>query len=215
MEQQDDNLEDYILSHIGEEDPILAKLNRETHLKILYSRMLSGHLQGKILTMLSHMIRPKRILELGTFTGYSAICLAKGLQEDGKLTTIEHNDELEGMIRKYFAEAGMDHKIELFIGDIDQIVPNLSDSFDLVFLDADKRQYLNHYHLVFSKVNMGGYIIADNILWSGKVTETPSPSDDQTKGIIEFNDFIANDSRVEKVILPIRDGMTIIRKIRD
>ena len=208
-------LEHYILTHISEEDPVLFQLNRETHMNVLYSRMCSGHLQGSILTMLSKMIQPGNILELGTFTGYSAICLAKGLQKGGKLHTIEINDELEEMAYSYFEKAKLQDTIVQHIGDAAEIIPQLDKTFDLVFIDADKRRYKEHYDLVFDKVPVGGYILADNILWSGKVTDDVDPRDTQTLGILAFNDYIKNDDRVEKIILPIRDGMTIIRKTKD
>ncbi len=206
------DIDKYILEHIDPEDEVLKELNRETHLKVLGARMLSGHLQGKVLTMISKMIQPKNILEVGTFTGYSAICLAKGLKEGGKLITIEIDDELENFAKKYFVKAGLQNKIEQRIGKALEIIPALNITFDLVFLDADKREYVDYYNSVFEKVNSGGYIIADNTLWSGKVLEKPAHEDFQTKGIIEFNKFVANDKRVEKVILPLRDGMTILRK---
>jgi len=205
-------IERYILEHIDTEDPVLQELDRETHLKVLGARMLSGHLQGQLLTLLSKMIQPERILEIGTFTGYSAICLAKGLAETGKLITIELDDELEDMAQKYFAKAGLQHKIIQLIGPAIEIILSLSETFDLVFLDADKREYVGYYNRVFDKVRSGGYIIADNTLWSGKVLDEPASGDEQTLGIIAFNEMIKNDSRVEKVILPLRDGMTIIRK---
>ncbi len=206
------NLDNYILDHIDEEDPVLQELDRETHLKVLGARMLSGNLQGQVLTMLSKMIQPKRILEVGTFTGYSAICLAKGLTEDGKLITIELDDELEALSKKYFEKAGLTGKIEQRIGPALEIIPKIDETFDLVFLDADKEEYSGYFHLVFDRLRSGGIIIADNTLWSGKVLETPAADDHQTKGIIAFNEMIKNESRVEKVILPLRDGMTIIRK---
>lgn len=209
------DMEDYILAHIDPEEPVLSKLNRETNIKTRNPRMLSGHLQGKILTMFCHMIHPRRILEIGTFTGYSAICLARGVQQGGKIISIEKNDELESFIRKYFAAAEVEDLIDLRIGDATQIIPSLEGPFDMVFIDADKREYLNHFNLIFPKISMGGYIIADNVLWSGKVTETPKSSDAQTIGIMNFNDSIANDPRIEKVILPLRDGMTIMRKIQE
>jgi predicted O-methyltransferase YrrM len=206
------NLDKYILDHIDEEDPVLRELDRETHLKVLGARMLSGNLQGQVLTMLSKMIQPKRILEVGTFTGYSAICLAKGLAEDGKLITIEMDDELESFSKKYFEKAGLADKIEQRIGPALEILPEIDETFDLVFLDADKREYADYYNLVFEKVRTGGYIIADNTLWNSKVLKKPSPDDEQTKGIIAFNEMLKNEKRVEKVILPLRDGMTVIRK---
>lgn len=205
-------IEKYILNHIEPEDAILMELDRETHLNVVGARMISGHLQGQVLTMLSNMIHPQFILEIGTFTGYSAICLAKGLQENGKLITIEIDDELESFAKKYFEKAGIQHKIDQRIGAALEIIPTLSQTFDLVFIDAHKPEYPAYYKAVFNKVKSGGYIIADNTLWSGKVLEKPAEDDFQTLGIIEFNSIIKNDGRVEKVILPLRDGMTIIRK---
>lgn len=205
-------IDNYILKHIDREDQLLAELDRETNLKVLGARMISGHLQGQVLSMLSKMIRPNTILELGTFTGYSAICLAKGLQEDGKLITIEIDDELELLAQKYFKKAGIQNRVEQYIGSALEIIPRLNDSFDLVFLDADKREYVKYYKLIIDRVINGGYIIADNTLWSGKVLEEVKNDDHQTRGIQEFNELIKNDSRVEKVILPLRDGMTVIRK---
>ncbi|MBW6534130.1 MAG: O-methyltransferase [Mariniphaga sp.] len=210
--KKENEIDKYILDHIGPEDQVLRELDRETHLKIPGARMISGHLQGKVLTLHSKMIRPERILEIGTFTGYSAICLAKGLKENGKLITIELDDELEELANKYFVKSGLKQKIIQVIGPALEIIPSLSEKFNLVFIDADKREYVEYYNLVFDKVRSGGYIIADNTLWSGKVLDTPVPSDEQTLGIINFNEMIKNDSRVEKVILPLRDGMTIIRK---
>jgi predicted O-methyltransferase YrrM len=206
------DIENYILEHIGSEDPVLQELDRETHLKVPGARMLSGHLQGQLLMLLSKMIQPERILEIGTFTGYSAICLARGLTQTGKLITIELDDELEDLAQKYFYKAGLQKNIIQLIGPALEIIPSLSETFDLVFLDADKREYVEYYNLVFEKVRSGGYIIADNTLWSGKVLHETSPGDAQTLGIIAFNEMIKNDSRVEKVILPLRDGITIIRK---
>ena len=209
---QQNKLDKYILDHIEPEDEVLRELDRETHLNVLRARMISGHLQGQILSMISKMIQPKTILEIGTFTGCSAICLAKGLKQNGKLITIEIDDELEKMASKYFEKAGIRNLISQQIGSAIEIIPQLNEQFDLVFIDADKKEYSNYYHLVFDKIKSGGYIIADNTLWSGKVLDEPATDDFQTKGIIEFNTLIKNDKRVEKVILPIRDGMTIIRK---
>jgi predicted O-methyltransferase YrrM len=206
------DIDNYILDHIDEEDPVLQELDRETHLKVLGARMLSGNLQGQVLTMLSKMIQPEKILEVGTFTGYSAICLAKGLTETGKLITIEVDDELEYLSKKYFEKAGLTDKIEQRIGPALEIIPEIDETFDLVFLDADKKEYTEYFHLVFDKLRTGGIIIADNTLWSGKVLVKPASDDEQTKGIIAFNEMIKNEKRVEKVILPLRDGMTIIRK---
>jgi predicted O-methyltransferase YrrM len=205
-------LHQYILDHIDEEDPVLTELDRETNLKVLGARMISGHLQGQVLTMLAKMIRPKTILELGTFTGYSAICLAKGLPEDGKLITIEVDDELETLAAKYFEKAGVAHLIAQKIGPATELIPSLDQSFDLVFIDADKREYVEYYQLLIDKMQPGAYIIADNTLWSGKVLDKPRHDDGQTIGILEFNKLVKNDDRVEEVILPLRDGMTVIRK---
>lgn len=205
-------LDKYILKHIDVEDEVLYELDRETNLKVLGGRMISGHLQGQVLSLFSKMIQPENILEIGTFTGYSAICLAKGMQKGGKLITIEIDDELESIATKYFEKASVKESIDQRIGSALNIIPTLNKSFDLVFIDADKREYSEYYKLVFDKVASGGYIIVDNTLWSGKVLETPAPDDNFTKSIIEFNTLIKNDKRVEKVILPLRDGMTIIRK---
>ncbi|MFA5588105.1 MAG: O-methyltransferase [Mariniphaga sp.] len=206
------DIENYILEHIEPEDPVLQELDRETHLKMAGARMLSGHLQGQALTMIAKMINPLRILELGTFTGYSAICLAKGLQENGKLFTIEQNDELRDIARKYFIKSGLQHKITLLTGNAKEIIPSLSETFDLVYMDADKREYVDYFNLVFNKVRPGGFILADNTIWGGKVLESTAISDRQTQGIIAFNESVKNNSRIEKVILPLRDGLTIIRK---
>lgn len=205
-------IDKYILDHIEPEDELLKELDRDTHLNVLGARMISGHLQGQVLTMLSKMIQPENILELGTFTGYSAICLAKGLRNGGKLITIEIDDELENLAKKYFIKAGIENKVEQKIGNALEIIPNLNIVFDLVFVDADKREYVEYYQSVFEKVKSGGYIIADNTLWSGKVLDPPAAEDAQTRGIKEFNQLVRNDLRVEKVILPLRDGMTIIQK---
>ncbi|RKD91594.1 O-methyltransferase [Mangrovibacterium diazotrophicum] len=205
-------LDKYILEHSTPEDPVLYELDRETNISILRPRMLSGHIQGMLLTMLSQMIRPKRILEIGTFTGYSAICLAKGLVEDGKLHTIEVNDELEWIATKYIEKAGMQQKIQQHIGDACEIIPSLDETFDFVFLDGNKREYSRYYDLVFDKVRPGGYLLADNILWDGKVVEEVDPRDEQTIGILAFNDKVKNDPRVTQVILPLRDGLMLIRK---
>ena len=204
--------EKYIFENIDPEDEVLRELDRETHLKVLGARMLSGHLQGQVLTMLSKMIQPENILEIGTFTGYSAICLAKGLSVDGKLITIEIDDELENFAHKYFKKSGLESKITYLTGSALQIIPSLKETFDLIFIDGNKREYLAYYHLAFDKLKKGGFIIADNTLWNGKILDVPSPDDSQTIGIMEFNSYVKNDSRVEKVILPLRDGMTIIRK---
>lgn len=205
-------IEDYILQHSDKEDSLLADLERETSLKVINSRMLSGHMQGSILRMLSKMIAPKSVLELGTYTGYSAICLARGLSPGGQLTTIEINDELESIALRYFEKAGLSQVIHLRIGDALEIIPSLEQQFDLVYIDADKKHYSEYYNAVFDRVIPGGWILADNTLWDGKVVDYAGSNDPQTEGIIAFNRRIASDSRVERVILPIRDGLTIIRK---
>ncbi len=207
-----DLLEEYILSHIDEEDSLLKELYRDAHVNLLRPRMLSGHLQGKILKMFCRMMQPKYILELGTYTAYATMCLADGASEDAEIHTIEVNDELEDFIRKYLHRTKLKEKIHLHIGDAEQIIPTLNCEFDMVFIDANKRDYIAYYNMVFPKVRKGGLIIADNTLWSGKVLETPHYTDKQTIGIQQFNDMISKDKRVEKVILPIRDGLTMIWK---
>lgn len=209
----DKALLDYIESHTSPEPPILQRLNRETYAKVLMPRMLSGHLQGRLLAMLSQMICPAAILEIGTFTGYSAICLAEGLREDGKLYTIDINEELEEMVRNFFKEAGVEAKIDYRIGNALDLIPAITASFDMVFIDADKINYNKYYDIIFDKVNKGGFIIADNVLWSGKVMGTPDKKiDADTQAIIDFNQRIQQDERVENVLLPVRDGLMIVRK---
>lgn len=208
-------LDQYILNHISPEEDFLYELDRETHLKVLRSRMLSGHLQGQILSMISCMIQPKCILEIGTFTGYSALCLAKGLAEVGQLHTIEIDDELESIAQKYFVKSGLADRIFQHIGDAREIIPSIGQKFDLVFIDADKREYPEYYNLVFDHVRVGGFILADNILWDGKVVDPDAACEEQTRGILEFNDLIQNDSRVRNVILPVRDGIMVAQKIAE
>lgn len=211
----DQLLENYILSHSTEEDPLLKRLYRETHLRLVNGRMCSGHLQGSILTLLSRLMAPARILEIGTYTGYSAICLARGLASGGLLYTIEINDELEQFAARYFAEAGLQDRIVQIVGDAEEILPQLDERFELVFIDADKRQYLSNYRAIFPRISMGGLIIADNTLWGGKVLGKIQANDEQTVAIMAFNDFVKNDPRVEATILPVRDGMTLLRKIAE
>ena len=213
MMKIDQQLEAYILAHTVREDPVLNRLYRETHLRLVNGRMCSGHLQGSLLTFFSRMIAPQRILEIGTYTGYSAICLAKGLPVGGKLHTIEINDELVEFAGSYFAETGFKQQIIQHIGDATDIIPTLDEVFGLAFLDADKRQYLAHYELILPKISPGGLIIADNTLWGGKIVGKVSGNDEQTISILEFNDFVKNDNRVEATILPVRDGMTLLRKM--
>lgn len=208
-----EELEDYILKHIDAEGDDLRRLNRETHLYHLRPRMCSGHLQGRMLKMMVRMIRPQHILELGTFTGYSALCLAEGLVDDScRLDTIEIDDELEDFIRAHFDASPLAPRINLHIGDARDVLPTIEGDFDLVFIDANKREYCQYYEMVFPRVASGGFIIADNTLWDGKVVDWGKKLDAQTEGILRFNDMIAADDRVEKVILPIRDGLTIIYK---
>jgi caffeoyl-CoA O-methyltransferase len=205
-------LSQYIADHSQPEEDFLYELNRETHLTCMYPRMLSGHIQGKILYMLCRMIRPKRVLELGTFTGYSAICMALALEEGAILHTIEIQDEKEEIIHKYIGKTGVSNKIVCHFGDAKELIPTFDDPFDLIFIDADKRDYPAYYHLVFDKVKPSGYIIADNVLWGGKVIDPDDQNNPQTRGIIEFNQLVQNDARVENVIFPFRDGMMVIRK---
>ncbi|MCI6893914.1 MAG: O-methyltransferase [Bacteroidales bacterium] len=213
MSIAEDEIENYILQHIDAEPDDLAHLDRETHLYHLRPRMCSGHLQGRLLKMFVRMIRPKRVLELGTFTGYSAMCLAEGLLgEDACVHTIEIDDELEDFIREHFGRTPLGERITLHIGDAKEIIPTIEGDFDLVFVDANKRHYLDYYNLILPRVKKGGFIIADNTLWDGKVVDWGKKLDDQTKGILDFNDFVAADQSVEKVILPLRDGLTIIYK---
>ena len=208
-------LDQYMLSHIVEESPLLARLYRQTQVMMVNGRMCSGHLQGSLLTLLSKLVHPDKILEIGTYTGYSALCLANGLSENGILHTIEINDELELLAASFFEESGMQDRIIQHIGDADEIIPQLDEKFDLVFIDADKRKYLPNYNLVFPKVAIGGVIIADNTLWAGKVVQKIAANDEQTIGIMQFNDFVKIDPRVETFMIPIRDGMTVLRKISE
>lgn len=203
-------LEAYIDQHTSPEPALLADLNRNTHADVLMPQMLSGKVQGRVLQLLAQMLRPRRILEVGTYTGYSALCLAAGLTEDGKLLTLDINEELEAMVRGYFSRSGIGHKIDYRIGDATRIIPELDETFDLVFIDADKGNYSNYYDLVFDKVRPGGYILADNVLWSGKVIDDKKDKD--TQAICDFNDKVGQDPRVEHVILSVRDGLHLIRK---
>ena len=212
MEFIPEDIHKYVEEHSGKESELLAKLDRETHQKVLMPRMLSGHLQGRVLSMISYMLRPKRILEIGTYTGYSAICLAEGLAEDGKLITLDKNEEIEEMVRDYFEEAGLSDKIDYRIGDAMSLIPDIEGPFDLVFIDADKKNYLNYFNLVFEKVRIGGFIVADNVLWSGKVVQTEKKIDSDTQAILDFNRSMEEDDRVENVLLPIRDGLMVVRR---
>lgn len=207
------NIDDYILLHSDVEPDYLAKINRDTHVKMINPRMCSGHYQGRVLSMFCKMINPRKVLEIGTFTGYSALCIAESLPENGFLHTIEVDDELEDFILENFEKSPFTDKIKLHIGKALEIIPTIDETFDLVFMDADKREYWDYFEMVLPKVKQGGFIIADNTLWDGKVIEEVHPNDKQTIEIIRFNDLIAKDDRVERVILPIRDGLTIIRKL--
>lgn len=211
MEFISTELAQYTEAHSGAESELLKKINRDTHAHVLKPRMLSGQLQGRFLSMISHMIKPKFILEIGTYTGYSAICLAEGLQPEGKLITIDVNEELKGRVTAYFEASDFVKQIDFRIGDAREIIPSLEMSFDLIFIDADKENYSTYFDLVIDKVRAGGFILADNVLWSGKVVQ-PKPDKD-TKAILDFNDKVHNDPRVENILLPIRDGIMMMRKI--
>jgi caffeoyl-CoA O-methyltransferase len=204
----------YCEIHTSEEDELLRHVTRETQAKVLMPRMLSGHLQGKTLELLVKLLQPKTILEIGTFTGYSGICMARGLGKDGKLITIDINDELEPMVRGFFAKGGLTDQIDYRLGNALEIIPTLEGNFDLVFIDADKINYINYYNLVVERLNPGGVILADNVLWSGKVVTTPGQKiDKDTKMILDFNQMVQQDKRVENVLLPIRDGLMLARKL--
>lgn len=206
-------IEEYILSHIDSEPELLKRMTREANVKLLRPRMISGNIQGRLLKILTSIIKPQNILEIGTYTGYSALCIAEGAPGSSKIVTIEIDDEMESFIRKYFVESKYGHKIELKIGDALKIMQDYTDDyFDLIFIDGDKRDYCAYYDVAFNKLCKGGVILADNTLWNGKVIDEKSPLDSQTKGVLEFNKYIKEDDRIEKVILPIRDGLTIIQK---
>lgn len=206
-------LEQYILMHSEPESEVLAELSRATHLQVLRPRMLSGNLQGQFLKMICRMIGARRVLEIGTYTGYAAISMASGLTEEGVVHTIDVNDELEDFTRGFIEKSGLEEHIVFHVGDACEIIPRLDEVFDLVFIDADKREYSKYYHLVFDKVRAGGMIIADDVLWDGKVADPNVKLDAQTQGILEFNDMVQADSRVENVLLPVRHGLMMIRKV--
>lgn len=205
-------IDEYIRSHSDDEGALLATLNRDANVNLLRPRMLSGHLQGRILKMFCRMLRPRRVLEIGTYTAYATLCMAEGLDEGALIHTLEINDEMEDFIQKYLSQSSHKDKIKLHFGDALEIIPLLDETFDLVFIDADKRLYSDYFDLILPKVRSGGLILADNTLWDGKVLEEPHPSDKQTIGILQFNDKIKEDTRIEKVILPLRDGLTMIWK---
>jgi len=208
-------IEKYALDHTTAEMPVLAKLSRATHLRTHQPQMLSGHLQGVFLQMLSHMIKPEAILEIGTFTGYSAICLAQGLKPGGMLHTIDCNPEMEDFTKPYFEEAGLTGKISMYTGNAIEIITQLEGPFDLVFIDADKENYCHYFEMVLPKVSAGGYILADNTLWYGRVVLPGAESDRESSGIIRFNNFVKEHPDVDTVLLPVRDGITIMRKKQD
>jgi caffeoyl-CoA O-methyltransferase len=214
MEFIDPILDQYVCEHTSPESELLQKINRETHVDVLQPRMLSGHFQGRVLSMFSKMIQPNRILEIGTYTGYSALCLAEGLADQGKIITIDVNEELENRVRGYFESSKYRDKLIYLIGDAIKLIPEIKENWDIVFIDADKLNYLNYYQLVFDSVSVGGYIIADNVLWSGKVVES-TKQDRETNLLREYNQFVHDDPRVEQVLMPIRDGLMITRKISE
>jgi predicted O-methyltransferase YrrM len=208
----ENEIDKYVVNLSSEEDDILKELNRETHLKVVHARMISGHPQGKLLEIISKMLNPLNILEIGTFTGYSALCLARGLKPMGMVHTIDINDELQGISEKFFKKAGMQDKIKMHIGDALKIIPEMNISFDLIFIDADKLQYTQYYDLVIDKVISGGVILVDNVLWNKKVIDQKSYNEPETRSIMDFNKKVKNDTRVEVIILPLRDGISLIRK---
>lgn len=215
MEFIDEKLDQYVCKHTDKEPELLYQLNRQTHLKVLNSRMLSGQFQGRLLSMISHMIRPQNVLEIGTYTGYSALCFLEGLAEYGRITTIDINEELEDFVRDFIQKAGAENQIQYVIGDAMELIPEMQEQFDLVFIDADKENYCNYYDLVFDKVKVGGYILADNVLWSGKVVGDYEKADKDTRILMDYNRKINEDSRVENILLPIRDGLMLARKISE
>ena len=206
-----DILENYIVQHSEDEPKLLKELTRETHLKVIQPRMITGHFQGRVLSLLSKIIAPKNILEIGTYTGYSAICLAEGLQKDGQLHTIDVNEELHGIQRKYFDKSGFGKQVIQHLGDAIEIIPNLEATFDLVFIDAEKKQYDNYFEAALKKCGPGSIILSDNVLWSGKVVEPIQKSDKATQALLKYNKKLKEDPRIETVLLPIRDGLTLSR----
>lgn len=206
-----EDIDNYVVSHSQQEPKLLKELSRETWQKVLNPRMLSGAFQGRVLSMISKLISPKTILEIGTYTGYSALCLAEGLQEEGRLHTIDKNEELEELQSKYFEKSPFGHQIQQYVGNAIEIIPTIEDSFDLVFIDADKSNYLNYFELIIGKMNKGGIILSDNVLWSGKVVEPLDEKDIDTKVLLEYNRLLNEDDRIETVLLPIRDGLTVSR----
>lgn len=206
-----DHIDEYVVNHSQKEPELLQQLNKETWQKILNPRMLSGAYQGRLLAMISKLIHPVKILEIGTYTGYSALCLAEGLQNSGTLFTIDKNEELEDFSKSYFDKSPHKNQIKQFVGNALEIIPTLNEKFDLVFIDADKSNYVNYFNLIIDKMNPGGVILSDNVLWSGKVAEEPNPKDEDTKALKKYNALLNSDERIETVLLPIRDGLTISR----
>lgn len=204
-------IDDYVVNHSQKEPELLQQLNKETWQKVLNPRMLSGGYQGRILAMISKLIQPKTILEIGTYTGYSALCLAEGLQKNGMLFTIDKNEELEDFAKKYFGKSSYNSQIKQLIGNAMDIIPTLNEKFDLVFIDADKSNYSTYFNMVIGKMNSGGVILSDNVLWSGKVVAEIEPNDKDTKALIDYNEMLNNDDRIETILLPIRDGLSISR----
>jgi caffeoyl-CoA O-methyltransferase len=206
-----EKIDNYVVNHSEDEPQLLQELSRETWQKIMVPRMLSGHFQGRVLSMISKLVNPKNILEIGTYTGYSALCLAEGMQENGSLHTIDRNEELYDFQRKYFNKSDYGTNIKQYVGNALDVISTIDDKFDLVFIDADKSNYPNYFHAIIDKMNSGGVILSDNVLWSGKVVEEIQPKDIDTPALIEYNKLLKNDSRIETVLLPIRDGLTISR----
>ncbi|WP_298779442.1 O-methyltransferase [uncultured Polaribacter sp.] len=206
-----ENLDNYVVYHSQQEPKILQELSKETWQKVLNPRMLSGAFQGRVLSMISKLIKPTTVLEIGTYTGYSALCLAEGISSKGKIITLDKNEELETLQNKYFEKSGYRNQIQQLVGNAIEIIPTLDEKFDLVFIDADKSNYVNYFNLIIKKMNPGGVILSDNVLWSGKVVEKLDPKDKDTKVLLEYNKLLNSDKRVETVLLPIRDGLTISR----
>ena len=212
MEFIPEAIDNYVKEHSDQESELLQKINRETYARVMMPRMLSGHVQGRVLSMLSHMMKPEVIVEVGTYTGYSALCMAEGMAENGKLITLDINEELEDQVRGYFDESPYSNQIDYRIGNAMELLPEIDEPIDLVFIDADKKNYFNYYKLVFDKVRPGGFIIADNVLWSGKVVQIEKKIDKDTQAILDFNRWVQEDDRVENVLFPVRDGLMVVRK---
>lgn len=206
-----ENIDDYVVEHTQQEPEILKELSKETWQKVLNPRMLSGAFQGRVLSMVSKIVQPKKVLEIGTYTGYSTLCFAEGLEHNGKIFTIDNNEELETFQNKYFEKSGYRNQIIQLVGNALEIIPKIDEMFDLAFIDADKSNYVNYFHLIIGKMNPGGIILSDNVLWSGKVVEKLNPKDTDTKVLLAYNTLLNNDPRLETVLLPIRDGLTLSR----